>query len=364
MTEKTITAPSAGAPDSKPCLSDSEERRLASLESYGVLDTVEEADFDDIVELISIICEAPIAVINFIDRDRQWFKSVKGLGVRETPLDISICAHAILQPDLFIVEDTREDPRFANNPLVTQDPYLRFYAGALLTDKDGLPLGTLCVLDHKPRDLNANQRFALQTLANQVMTQLEFRRSLREQQALIEKLDAVRKDLVITAATDSLTGMLNRGSFEQLLEREAIRIQQGAPPAVLMLIDLDFFKEINDQFGHHVGDRALTGFADVCRDVFRQSDILARWGGEEFVVFMPRTTLHDALLAAERLRTALRQNDLIAVDSAPGAITFSAGLCTFNGKQSPAEAMQRADELLYQAKQDGRDRIVCESFPG
>lgn len=91
-----------------------------------MLDTVEEADFDDIVELISIICEAPIAVINFIDRDRQWFKSVKGLGVRETPLDISICAHAILQPDLFIVEDTREDPRFSNNPWLHRIPIFAF----------------------------------------------------------------------------------------------------------------------------------------------------------------------------------------------------------------------------------------------
>ena len=115
-----------------------EEQRLTALAGYEILDTPEDAAFDEIAEVASLICEAPIAVINFVDRDRQWFKSVKGLGVRETPLDISICAHAILQPGLFVVPDTTLDARFINNPLVTGEPYLRFYAGALLESHDGL----------------------------------------------------------------------------------------------------------------------------------------------------------------------------------------------------------------------------------
>src|SRR5690554_3685081 len=151
------------------CIDDYEKRRLQALASYQILDTLPEPAFDDLVEVASIICDAPIAVINFIDRDRQWFKSEIGLGVRETPLDVSICAHAILQPGLFVVPDTTQDTRFADNPLVTGSPHLRFYAGALLESDQGHPLGTLCVLDYSPRTLTAEQGELLKALAAQVM---------------------------------------------------------------------------------------------------------------------------------------------------------------------------------------------------
>lgn len=169
--------------------------RLKALESYGILDTPREEAFDSITRIIAYVCDAPIAVINLIDADRQWFKSEIGLGVRETPLDISICAHAILQPGLFIVPDTREDPRFAKNPLVTGEPRLRFYAGALLETKDGLPLGTLCVLDYEPRTLTDVQADTLKALAQQVMTQLELRRTLADQAQLMSQKDALFQEL-------------------------------------------------------------------------------------------------------------------------------------------------------------------------
>src|SRR4028119_1044013 len=132
-----------------------DEQRLEALRRYGILNTPPEETFDGIARLAAHACRAPIAGINFIDEGRQWFKSDIGLGVRQTPLDISICAHAILQPGLFVVPDTTKDRRFQNNPLVTGEPGLRFYAGALLETQDGLPLGTLCVLDTKPRPQGA-----------------------------------------------------------------------------------------------------------------------------------------------------------------------------------------------------------------
>ncbi|SDB34254.1 PAS domain-containing protein [Belnapia rosea] len=163
----------------------SEAQRLSALESYGVLDTPPERAFDEVVELAAQLCAAPIAVVNLISERRQFFKAEIGLGVRETPLDVSICAHAILQPDLFVVTDTTQDPRFAANPMVTGAPHLRFYAGSLLKTEEGLPLGTLCVLDHKPRPegLTEQQAFALHVLARQVMAQLELRRALAEREA-------------------------------------------------------------------------------------------------------------------------------------------------------------------------------------
>jgi GAF domain-containing protein len=124
-----------------------EAERLQALHAYGVLDTAPEQVFDDMVQLAARICEAPIAVVNLIDAGRQWFKAETGLGVRETPLETSFCAHALLQADGLVVPDATSDARFDGNPLVTAAGGLRFYAGRLLKSRDGLPLGTLCVLD-------------------------------------------------------------------------------------------------------------------------------------------------------------------------------------------------------------------------
>ncbi|WP_123071756.1 hybrid sensor histidine kinase/response regulator [Massilia aurea] len=167
-----------------------EEARLAVLDSYGILDTPPERSFDDVVRLVSQLLSAPIAAVNLIARGRQWFKSEIGLGTREMPLDDSICRFALLEEQQLIVPDTREDPRFRCNPLVTKDSGLRFYAGALLKTRDGVPLGTLCVLDDKPRPqgLSEQEQFVLATLAHQIMSQIELRKAMAEQDALIAAL--------------------------------------------------------------------------------------------------------------------------------------------------------------------------------
>lgn len=170
-----------------------EAQRLAALARYGILDTPREPEFDGITRLISQICEVPFAVVNLVAEGRQWFKSEVGFGVRETPLDASICAHAILQPGLFVVPDTTKDPRFERNPLVTGEPELRFYAGALLESDDGYPLGTLCVLDRQPRVLSAHQLDALRVLSAQVMKLIELRRELAVSARLSARLDAALK---------------------------------------------------------------------------------------------------------------------------------------------------------------------------
>lgn len=195
-------------PMPKAAKSDDEQARLRALDEYDILDTPVEPDYDAVTQLASSICETPISVVNLIADGRQWFKSELGLGVRETPLDPSICAHAILQSELFIVRDTTEDPRFADNPLVTGDPHLRFYAGALLRSREGLPLGTLCVLDTKPRELSEQQLRSLETLAAHVRNMLELRRTTRESQELAESLRvalAGRQRLVATVAHDLRT---------------------------------------------------------------------------------------------------------------------------------------------------------------
>jgi signal transduction histidine kinase len=155
-----------------------EMARLRALRSYGILDTAVEPAFDDITRIARYVCQTPISLISLVDEGRQWFKSEVGLGIRQTPLEQSFCAHALLQHSFLEVPDTRRDSRFDCNPLVTGAPHLRFYAGALLRTPDGLPLGTVCVLDDKPRQLSSEQRDILAALARQVMSQMEFRRAL------------------------------------------------------------------------------------------------------------------------------------------------------------------------------------------
>ncbi len=169
-----------------------EQARLAALARYNVLDTPRESDFDDIAQLASELCETPIAVVNLIGEGRQFFKAEVGLGVRETPLDSSFCGHAILAEDFMMVPDATQDPRFDCNPLVTGDPKLRFYAGALLKSPEGLPIGTLCVLGFQPKALTPLQQRALSTLAHQVMAQLELRRANAQLGQRVAEVEAER----------------------------------------------------------------------------------------------------------------------------------------------------------------------------
>ena len=164
---------------------DREGDRLEALRSYGVLDTGPEGAFDDLADLASRICQAPMALISLVDRDRQWFKARVGLDISETPREIAFCAHAILGSGLMVVPDAHSDARFADNPLVTGDPGIRFYAGAPLVTAEGQALGTLCVLDRVPRALTNDQTAALATLSREVVARLDLRRANAELERVV-----------------------------------------------------------------------------------------------------------------------------------------------------------------------------------
>jgi GAF domain-containing protein len=157
-----------------------ETERMAALRSYKILDTKPEERLDDLTKLAALICGVPISLISLIDTDRQWFKSKFGLDVQETPRAQAFCTHAIMQPEMFVVPDASCDERFAQNPLVTGDLHIRFYAGAPLATRDGHLLGTLCVIDREPHTLTEQQKQALEILGRMVIANIELQKDLRE----------------------------------------------------------------------------------------------------------------------------------------------------------------------------------------
>ena len=209
--------------------SDSERRRLSALREYQIMDTLEEQDFEEITAIAAEICGTPISLITLVDDQRQWFKSHLGLSTRETPREQAFCAHAINRPsELMIVNNPTEDARFHNNPLVTGNPHIRFYAGAPLVNSEGHALGTLCVIDQKPHTLTDRQQQTLRALANQAMAQIELRRKVKElkeaNEDLSEYAHIASHDLKSPINTlDSLIRLFS-DSYSDQLDEEGLKL--------------------------------------------------------------------------------------------------------------------------------------------
>ena len=218
-----------------------EEQRLESLAAHAILDTLPEQDFDDATQLASFICGVPIALVSLVDRERQWFKSKVGLDASETPRDVAFCAHAILQDDVFVVPDAHQDERFHDNPLVTGGPRVRFYAGTPLKSATGHSLGTLCLIDNKPRQLTAQQADVLRRLGRQVEAHLQLRlrvkelerlelqsRSQRDALARVQKQKDELVQLVMRDFHAPLSSIQSNASFIQYLMNLPDRVCHSA----------------------------------------------------------------------------------------------------------------------------------------
>lgn len=319
-----------------------ENQRLAALIALDIIGTEPAVEFDIFPILAKSLFSTPIAAISLIDKDRQWFKASVGLDVSETPRNASFCAHAILSPmEALCVPDATKDPRFADNPLVTGEFGLRFYAGVPITGPSGHPLGALCVIDRKPREVSKEVLEQLQQLAFGVGSALKLHASVQE----LRKL----------AVTDPLTGLENRAGFNQRL-RVALTRRKNMPASRigLLFLDLDGFKAINDLFGHAGGDEALQEVARRLRSAVRARDALGRFGGDEFCVLIEDvrdpTDLH-ALGA--RIHAELAKPFLIEQQSVPLRTSIGIAACSA-GASDPETLIRKADAALYDAKPAGR----------
>ncbi|MFA9390313.1 MAG: ATP-binding protein [Prolixibacteraceae bacterium] len=224
----------------KPKIPANEKERLDALQDYHILDTLPEDVLDNIAKLASYICNTPIALVSLIDRDRQWFKSHIGLAATETPRELAFCAHAINYPgQLFIVPDSRLDSRFADNPLVTGAPNVVFYAGVPLVNPDGFSLGTLCIIDNQPKNLNNEQKEALSVLAQQVINVFELRKINREYALAKKILEERNSDLEKFASVvshDIKSPLSNIISFVDLFKMRYVNLVDEKGVKMLNLI--------------------------------------------------------------------------------------------------------------------------------
>lgn len=457
-------------------LPENETERLQQLEALDIMDSLEEDAFDRITRMAMRTLKTPIALITLLDDQRQWFKSKIGIDVSQTPREHAFCTHAICNDEIMEVEDATKDERFANNPLVLGDPEIRFYAGAPLHFKDAFNLGTLCIIDTKPRQLNDEERTMLRDLAGIVSEQLEARqtaqRAQKTEKRLIDAVDAIpdgfiifdkddklvmsnqrykemysvtadliepgikfpdlirlgvergqypeaigneeawiedrlknrrlpnnsleqllpddrwlriqerhtsdgdlvsfrvditqlkrqQRELSRLAWTDGLTGALNRRRFVDLVNSEINRGQRtNAGNAALILIDVDYFKKINDLFGHAAGDQVLIELVKRWNIELRDYDHLARIGGEEFAILLPECDKDGAEQAIERLikNTAKTPIHVKGVDI---TVTVSGGLIMLDADKDTVDtALAHADEALYKAKNQGRNCFVSKA---
>lgn len=307
-----------------------EAARVQALYGLNLLDTAPEERFDRLTRLARRLFNVPIAPVTLVDKERQWFKSCVGLDTTETPRSVSFCGHAILKDELLLVPDAREDERFHDNPLVTGDPNIRFYAGYPLTVPNGNKMGTLCLIDNKPRELDDEERELLRDLAG-----------MAEQELMAVQM----------ASMDELTLLSNRRGFKMLAQHALDACARMDKPATLLFFDLNDFKQINDLYGHAEGDSALKTFADVLRIAFRESDVVGRLGGDEFVALLTGSSHIETTAIMARLKEILEERN--ATLHRGYAIRFSVGQIEYDPRRHETvdKLLADADGAMYAHKQ-------------
>lgn len=358
-----------------------ETERLQALSDYGLDPQHELPSLDPVVRIASRMFNMPVAVINMIGSDHVFFAASVGVGEVDMRRDVSFCAHAITQSDVMVVPDATLDDRFHDNPLVSGDAHVRFYAGVPLLSPEGHPLGVLCVIDTEPHgDFSSDDSDRLRELARMAADRLELRRvevsaertraeaamhaAEQEASAVLAAaatqpadMEMARKreneDLRKLTSFDPLTGLANRGIFYRRVEEVLLHPSSAA----ILMVDLDGFKDINDTMGHAVGDVILRELAARLDRTVGPCDTVARLGGDEFAILQPNVM--DLKQATELAQTVLaRIAEPISVQGQELRLTASCGVALAPLHAHEAlELVGNADLALVKAKSIGRGRI-------
>lgn len=274
----------------KPPVPSDESQRLQTLRNLRLLDTPPEERFDRVTRLAKQLFSTEIALVSLVDADRQWFKSRQGLDAEETARDISFCGHAILNAEPLIVPDAAVDPRFSDNPLVTNDPNIRFYAGHPVSAPDGSRVGTLCLIDNTPKEVTDEQCQLLADLARMV------------EEELISANEAT---------TDPTTGFSTRRGFVTVADHLVSLCKRRREPMTLLMLQLENHGYIEEQHGRYAGDTAIVELAHLLKTSFRESDVIGRVAIDTFAILLPSTSLEGSVVARGRFdaRMTARNSD-------------------------------------------------------
>ncbi len=273
----------------KPPVPSDESQRLKTLRDLRLLDTPPEERFDRVTRLAKQLFSTQIALVSLVDADRQWFKSRQGLDAEETTRDISFCGHAIISDKPLIVSDAATDPRFSDNPLVSGNPNIRFYAGYPLAAPDGSRVGTLCLIDSEPKQITAEQENLLGELARMVE----------------EELDAADH-----ATIDPTTRLSSRCGFIAIADHLVSLCKRKREPMTLLMIQLQNFEFIEENHGRYASDTAIVELAHLIARSFRESDVIARVAMDTFAVLLPSTCLEASVIARGRFDHGLRARNI------------------------------------------------------
>jgi len=272
----------------KPAIPANESQRLQTLRDLNLLDTPAEERFDRVTRLAKQVFSTSIALVSLVDANRQWFKSRQGLDAEETPRDISFCGHAILDDKIMVVNDAEQDQRFCDNPLVCGDPNIRFYAGYPLAAPDGSRIGTLCVIDDKPKDISTEQLQLLRELGRMV------------EEELIATNDSTN---------DAVTEISNRNGFIAIANHLLPMCRRKDQPATLLVFHVQNLLEVEEQVGRAEADAMATELAHMLMASFRDSDVVARLSFDMFCVLLAGADLDGADPARHRFDKQLSERN-------------------------------------------------------
>ncbi|GHA31447.1 GGDEF domain-containing protein [Devosia pacifica] len=317
-------------------------QRLAALEALDIMDTPPEPEFDQVTALLKMIFDVEVAFVSMIDAHRVWYKSIDGASVSEAALDGTFCRATLESDAPVIVPDVEKDSRFEWSESAAKATDFRFYAGVPVRSDDGHIVGTLCALDTQPRAFSERDLDVLIQLSGLLTRILHLRQF---------------------ATTDALTGALNRRAFREDAVKQIALARRHRQPLSCVSIDLDHFKTINDTYGHAAGDHVLAGTASCLKAGLRETDLLARMGGEEFVALLPQTDSSTALEVANRLRTSIARLGFPG-SRPPIAVTASFGTAGLSDGEDLDGLLMRVDQALYEAKRTGRNRACIAANPG